>query len=108
MKSKLTIFLFSLCFPGFAGSQQTKINLSTATGRLCFEVTYKGEPTISSSPLGMNIDNIDLGKSVEIKSVEQTDAEYKTYTIEKKDGDIYHLDIREFDNGIALDRKSVV
>lgn len=102
MKSKLTIFLFSLCFPGFAGAQQTKINLSTATGRLCFEVTYKGEPTISSSPLGMNIDNIDLGKSVEIKSVEQTDAEYKTYTIEKKDGDIYHLDIREFDNGIAL------
>ena len=102
MKSKLTIFLFSLCFPGFAGAQQTKINLSTATGRLCFEVTYKGEPTISSSPLGMNIDNIDLGKSVGIKSVEQTDAEYKTYTIEKKDGDIYHLDIREFDNGIAL------
>ena len=102
MKSKLTIFLFSLCFPGFAGAQQTKINLSTATGRLCFEVTYKGEQTISSSPLGMNIDNIDLGKSVEIKSVEQTDAEYKTYTIEKKDGDIYHLDIREFDDGIAL------
>lgn len=86
MKSKLTIFLFSLCFPGFAGAQQTKINLSTATGRLCFEVTYKGEPTISSSPLGMNIDNIDLGKSVEIKSVEQTDAEYKTYTIEKRMG----------------------
>lgn len=102
MKNKLTILLLSLCFTGFADAQQAEINLGITTGQLCLEVTFKGEQVISASPLGMNIDHIDLGKSVCIKSVQQRSAEYKTYTIEKKDGSVYYLDTREFNDGIAL------
>lgn len=102
MKNKLTILLLSLCFTGFADAQQAEINLGITTGQLSLEVTFKGEQVISASPLGMNIDHIDLGKSVCIKSVQQRSAEYKTYTIEKKDGSVYYLDTREFNDGIAL------
>uniref|UniRef100_UPI00356958F9 glycoside hydrolase family 97 protein n=1 Tax=Bacteroides fragilis TaxID=817 RepID=UPI00356958F9 len=102
MKNKLTILLLSLCFTGFADAQQAEINLGITTGQLCLEVTFKGEQVISASPLGMNIDHIDSGKSVCIKSVQQRSAEYKTYTIEKKDGSVYYLDTREFNDGIAL------
>ncbi len=77
---------------------------TTELGKLCFSVSYQGKKVIQESPLGLNIDNQQIGENVQIKAVNylSDDKQAKTYTLEKEDGRIYYLDTREYDNGIAL------
>lgn len=103
MKLKKTIHLFvALSFPCFIQAQQAQMNLEVEENQLCFEVSFKGNLVIPSSPLGMNIDNNLLGKDVEISAVNETAEKCKTYTLSKKGELIYYIDTREFNDGIAL------
>lgn len=91
-----------LLFPCLLHAQQAKMNLEVKANQLSFEVSYKGEPVISSSALGMNVDNDLLGHKAEIISVDTTTNQYKTYTIEGQRGLTYYIDAWEFDDGAAL------
>lgn len=99
---KLTHLLVGLSIPCFIQAQQAKMNLGIEANQLCFEVSFKGKPTIPSSPLGMNIDNRLLGNDVQISAVNETDGKYKTYTLTQKGGMVYYIDTWEFNDGVAL------
>lgn len=99
---KLTYLAFAFSIPYFLQAQQAKMNIGVEAGQLNFSVSFKGQPVILSSPLGMNVDNQLLGKEVKSSTANTTSGKYKTYTIEKKDGSIYYIDSWEFDDGVAL------
>ena len=42
--------------------------------RLGYEVTFKGKPVIDKSPLGITVNNLDLGQRVRIGSAEHYEA----------------------------------
>lgn len=90
-----------------------------ANQSLTYSVTYKGKPVILDSPLGMNIDNVQLGEGVQIQYGEPTTHsssyanngihainknQYKevAYTIVHKGGSTYFLDVRVFEDGVAI------
>lgn len=103
MKLKRLAYLaFTFSIPCFLQAQQAKMNIGIEAGQLNFDVSFKGQPVILSSPLGMNIDNHLLGKEVKNSTVSTTSGKYKTYTIEQKDGNTYYIDSWEFDDGVAL------
>ena len=107
MKLKRLAYLaFTFSIPCFLQAQQAKMNIGIEAGQLNFDVSFKGQPVILSSPLGMNIDNHLLGKEVKNSTVSTTSGKYKTYTIEQKDGNTYYIDSWEFDDGVALLRWS--
>lgn len=65
MKLKRLAYLaFTFSIPCFLQAQQAKMNIGIEAGQLNFDVSFKGQPVILSSPLGMNIDNHLLGKEV--------------------------------------------
>lgn len=102
----LLIWAFGICSLA-SNAQDAKIHLETTrSGDLSFRVFYKGKGVIEESSLGMTIDNRSIGKNVRIKSVtpgETVDGERsRTYLIEKPEGDVYYIDTREFEDGIAL------
>lgn len=88
--------------PYLLNAQQSKVNVKTESDNLCFDVTFSGKQVITSSALGLNIDNNRIGEDVKIKQVETINNGLRTYTIENKEGGVYYLDIHEFDDGIAL------
>ncbi|MBV3496462.1 glycoside hydrolase family 97 protein [Phocaeicola massiliensis] len=103
MKLKRLAYLaFTFSIPCFLQAQQAKMNIGIEAGQLNFDVSFKGQPVILSSPLGMNIDNHLLGKEVKNSTVSTTSGKYKTYTIEQKDGNTYYIDSWEFNDGVAL------
>ena len=93
MKLKRLAYLaFTFSIPCFLQAQQAKMNIGIEAGQLNFDVSFKGQPVILSSPLGMNIDNHLLGREVKNSTVSTTSGKYKTYTIEQKDGNTYYID----------------
>jgi alpha-glucosidase len=95
----LTMLFVVSCF---LKAQESKVNVKTESDNLCFEVTFKGRQVSFSSPLGINIDNNRIGEKVRIQQEEVKESGQRTYIIEHKERGIYYLDIREFDDGIAL------
>ena len=70
MKLKRLAYLaFTFSIPCFLQAQQAKMNIGIEAGQLNFDVSFKGQPVILSSPLGMNIDNHLLGKEVKNSTV---------------------------------------
>lgn len=102
--NKSIFFSFTMLFAVscFLKAQESKVNVKTEFDNLCFEVTFKGRQVSLSSPLGINLDNRPIGKGVRIKQEETKEIGKRTYFIEQKEYGIYYLDIREFDDGIAL------
>lgn len=101
-KKALSVFILAALISPAMEAQQSKMNVKVESGDLCFDVLFQGQEVISTSALGMNIDNNQYGRGVRIHSVNQTQEGHKTYTIEKKDQTSYQLEVREFDDGIAL------
>lgn len=86
----------------FVGAQQSEMNVKIESDNLCFDVLFQGKEVISTSPLGMNIDNEQYGKNVRIQSINQLKDGHKIYTIERDNKMSYQLEVREFNDGIAL------
>lgn len=110
MKSFINKFV--ICILGLVATtsiigenSELKVKITEANN-LSFCVYYKRNLVIQDSPLGMIIDNQNTGENVRVKSISSvsdlTGNKNKTYTLEKADGDIYYLDIREYDDGVAL------
>lgn len=103
MKNKvILIFAMFVLASGFVEAQHSKMNVKIESGNLCFDVLFQGKEVITTSPLGMNIDNDQYGKDVRIQSVNQLKEGHKKYTIERNNKMPYQLEVREFDDGIAL------
>ncbi len=109
-QSKLNRLIFSCfcsCCSTLLIAQEATMRLEVAPEQeLTFRVFYKGKEVISQSPLGMTIDNREIGKDIRIQSIslaEQTEGKKsQVYTIERSDGTVYYVDTREYDDGIAL------
>lgn len=103
MKKKTLLFLvLSILTSHFSVAQQSKMNVKVESGNLCFDVSFQGKEVISTSSLGMNIDNDPYGRDVRIQSADQTKEGHTLYTIEKTDKSSFQLEVREFNDGIAL------
>lgn len=103
MKRKTLLFLvLSILTFHLAVAQQSKMNVKVESGNLCFDVSFQGKEVISTSSLGMNIDNTPYGRDVRIQSADQTKVGHTLYTIEKTDKSSFQLEVREFNDGIAL------
>jgi len=88
--------------------------------RLAFDLTFRNAPVIERSPIGITVENIDLGQDVEIGNAElyKIDETYlwrgvhsratnrcngaKISITHKKSKTHYTLDVRVFDDGIAF------
>lgn len=101
-KKVVSIFIMSVLASHVIEAQQSKMNVKIESDNLCFDVLFQGKEVISTSPLGMNIDNDQYGQNVRIQSVNQTKEGHSVYTIEKKDKASYQLEVREFNDGVAL------
>ena len=54
MKLKRLAYLaFTFSIPCFLQAQQAKMNIGIEAGQLNFDVSFKGQPVILSSPLGI-------------------------------------------------------
>lgn len=81
---------------------QMQIKTSTE-GNLSFGVNYSGQEIVSDSPLGLNIDNRQIGEGVEIiEAREQGSPAQMSYTIRTADGLVYYLDARAYADGVAV------
>lgn len=83
--------------------QKAQMNLLLDNDELSYEIRYDNKLIISSSPLGINVDNQWLGKNVTYKNETNTSKNnIKTYSIQKQGQTILYLDVQEFDDGIAF------
>lgn len=56
MKLKRLAYLaFTFSIPCFLQAQQAKMNIGIEAGQLNFDVSFKGQPVILSSPLGLSL-----------------------------------------------------
>lgn len=83
-------------------AQQAKINVSPEVGEIRFSVTFHGKEVVSQSSLGFNIDHRLLGKDAKVVLMENGQKGCKTYVVEGQEGEVFYLDTREFDDGVAL------
>lgn len=102
MVKKLIGLLLSILTPCLLEAQKAQLNIKTEANDLCFDVLFEGKQVISTSPLGMNIDHIQLGKDVSVTPIKNAEEKYQTYVIKKNDGSSYFLDTWAFDDGVAL------
>lgn len=86
---------------GTLSSQNSKLSLDVSNNKLKCSIQYKGNDAISDVTLGINVDNEHLGLNSEIVSVE-TNSDYKTYILKNNNGRDLKVDVREFDDGVAL------
>lgn len=94
-------YIFLLWMSGTLSAQQAKVELGIADGNLSCSVSYKGQKLMSGARLGIHVDHERLGKGAEIVSV-QEHASGRTYLVKNSFGRNLNVDVREFDDGIAL------
>lgn len=81
-------------------AQKARMALDIKENQLSFEVAYEGKRVISSSPLGLNVDNCTLGKGVTLSASVQSEG---TCYVVERDGEVsWYIDVREFDDGVAF------
>lgn len=97
----LLSYIFLLWMSGTLSAQQAKVELGIADGNLNCSVSYKGQKLMSGARLGIHVDHERLGKGAEIVSV-QEHASGRTYLVKNSSGRNLNVDVREFDDGIAL------
>lgn len=85
-----------------AQAQHARMTVKAEGGNLTYDVTFKGQPVVMGSDLGMNIDNRLLGSNVSDIREASTDGKYRTYAVRNADGGAYSLDTWEFDDGVAV------
>jgi alpha-glucosidase len=108
---------FSVASPD--SSVQLKVFLLNQS-RLGYEVTFKGKQVIDKSPLGIAVNNLDLGQKVQIRNTDRYEIN-ETYPwrgvharavnrsngaklsiTHEQSGTVYILDVRAFNDGIAF------
>lgn len=84
-------------------AQKVHMNLINKNNKISYEVVYKRKVVISSSSLGLNIDNRNLGDEGSVDQLVSSSADgAKCYKIEHSDGRLFYLDIKESDDGVAF------
>lgn len=94
------LVISALALPLMVNAQKATVGLSADDGKLNYKVSYNGKTPVPASPLGMKVDNICLG--TDIASFSKNPGAETSYTVKRKDGAIYYVDVREFDDGVAL------
>lgn len=87
-----------------ADAQKSRMVIKTNSDTLSFEVKYRGNTVITSSPLGLNIDKRMNGigvKSDGVRLIKDGTGD-KTYQVQHSDGRTFEIDVREFDDGVAF------
>ena len=83
-----------------SGKVELEVGVSAAQ-TLHFNVTYQGKAVIFDSPLGLNVDNKELGEKVILQSVLQEDPSHAILIL-INDRKQYYLEARAFPDGIAF------
>lgn len=84
-------------------AQKARMNLLLNNQDLSYEVRYEDQLVISPSPLGLNVDNQWLGKDVTFKPATNTTQEgIKTYVVQRQGQTMFHVELQEFDDGVAF------
>lgn len=91
-----------LCLSGQLWAQKARMSLGIEKNKLSYEVTYEGRSIISSSPLGLNVDNCMLGQEVTVNSPVLTGPGQACYEIKRNGVLSFYVDVREFDDGVAF------
>lgn len=94
------LVISALALPLMVNAQKATVGLSADGGKLNYKVSYNGKTPVPASPLGMKVDNICLG--TDIASFSKNPGAVTSYTVKRKDGSSFYVDIREFDDGVAL------
>lgn len=94
------LVIIALALPLMVNAQKATVGLSADGGKLNYKVSYNGKTPVPASPLGMKVDNICLG--TDIASFSKNPGAETSYTVKRKDGAVYYVDVREFDDGVAL------
>ncbi len=102
MKYKIVCMGALMLFSNSLWGQKAQMNLSIEKERLSYNVSYEGRSVIDSSPLGLNVDNVLLGKDVNITPVETKEQGGKCYEVKHKGTLSFYIDVREFDDGVAF------
>jgi alpha-glucosidase len=102
MKYKIVCMGALMLFSNSLWGQKAQMNLSIEKERLSYNVSYEGRSVIDSSPLGLNVDNVLLGKDVNITPVETKEQGGKCYDVKHKGTLSFYIDVREFDDGVAF------
>lgn len=96
-----------------------QVNVSIADGRLTYSINYKNSPAIEDSPLGLTVDNVDLGLGVTVgkptlyganesfpwRGAHTTAINHYNggrFPVSGRDGMRFIFDVRVFDNGVAF------
>ena len=108
-REKLALLAGFVLLSNLLSAQHAQLRLQTEAGQLCMKVLYKGKTVISPSPVGLNIDHVFLGKNCEILPDSSSSTENSggnrtcvTYRINRGDTLACFIDVREFDDGVAL------
>ena len=84
-------------------AQKARMNLLLNNQDLSYEVRYEDQLVISPSPLGLNVDNQWLGKDVTFKPATNTTQDgIKTYVVQRQGQTMFHVELQEFDDGVAF------
>ena len=84
-------------------AQKARMNLLLNNQDLSYEVRYEDQLVISPSPLGLNVDNQWLGKDVTFKpAINTTQEGIKTYVVQRQGQTMFHVELQEFDDGVAF------
>lgn len=94
------LVISALALPLMVNAQKATVGLSADGGKLNYKVSYNGKTPVPASPLGMKVDNICLGTDIE--SFSKNPGAETSYTVKRKDGSSFYVDVREFDDGVAL------
>lgn len=94
------LVISALALPLMVNAQKATVGLSADGGKLNYKVSYNGKTPVPASPLGMKVDNICLG--TDIASFSKNPGAETSYTVKRKDGSSFYVDVREFDDGVAL------
>ena len=89
-----------MALPLWVNAQKATVGLSADGGKLNYKVSYNGKTPFPASPLGMKVDNICLG--TDIASFSKNPGAETSYTVKRQDGSSFYVDVREFDDGVAL------
>lgn len=89
-----------MALPLLVNAQKATVGLSADGGKLNYKVSYNGKTPFPASPLGMKVDNICLG--TDIASFSKNPGAETSYTVKRQDGSSFYVDVREFDDGVAL------
>lgn len=97
-----------------------QIVISTDGGRLSYQVTFRKQPVVESSPMGIAVDGTDLGQGVQLGNAERyrRNETYRWYGVHSvardrangakiavrhtNSGTTYTLEARAYDDGVAF------